>query len=86
MLPTAAVLALVQLRAGEWCLWWRPLGLVALSYLLQWIGHHVEGNDMGEVILVRRWLGKPYVAVAPRRSTCSANRADGASPRTDEGT
>ncbi len=67
MLPVAGVLAVVQLADGAWNLWWRPAGLFALSYLLQWIGHLIEGNDMGEVILIKKLLGKPYVAVAPRR-------------------
>ena len=68
LLPWAGGLAVVQVIDGAWFLWWRPVGLVGLSYLLQWIGHRVEGNDMGELILVKRWLGKPYVAVAPRNA------------------
>jgi hypothetical protein len=67
MTIAAVVLAGVQLAGGRWDLWWRPAGLLAAGYLLQWIGHRIEGNDMGEAILVKRWLGRPYVAVAPRR-------------------
>lgn len=66
MLPLAGVLALIQLLDGAWSMWWRPVGLFAFSYVLQWIGHRVEGNDMGETILVKKLLGRPYVAVAPR--------------------
>lgn len=55
-----------QLWAWRWDLWWRPVGLIAVSYVLQWIGHRIEGNDMGEVVLVKRILGLPYVAVSPR--------------------
>lgn len=62
----ALVLALVQLAAWQWPLWHRPVILLAAGYLLQWVGHLVEGNDMGEVILIKRWLGRRYVAVAPR--------------------
>jgi len=62
----AVVLALVQLRQGRWDLWWRPVVVLVLGYLLQWIGHRVEGNDMGEIILVKRLLGRSYVAVSPR--------------------
>ena len=62
----AVVLAGVQLYEWRWDLWWRPAGLLAGGYLLQWIGHRIEGNDMGEVILVKRALGRPYVAVAAR--------------------
>jgi len=73
MLPLAGYLVVVQLREGAWSLWWRPAGLVVLSYVLQWVGHRIEGNDMGEVIVVRKWLRKPYVGISPRfqvRATC----------------
>jgi hypothetical protein len=66
MLPWAGYLAVLQLRDAAWSLWWRPVGLVMLSYVLQWIGHRIEGNDMGEFILAKKWFGKPYVAVSPR--------------------
>ncbi len=59
-------LAVVQLARGEWHLWWRPAALLAGGYFLQWIGHRIEGNDMGEMILVKRMLGKPYKAISPR--------------------
>ena len=66
MLPWAGYLAVVQFRDGAWALWWRPLGLLVVSYALQWVGHRIEGNDMGEFILAKKWLGRPYVAVSPR--------------------
>lgn len=66
MTIAAVVLALVQLWEGRWDLWWRPAALLVVGYLLQWIGHRIEGNDMGEVVLIKKWLGKPYVAVSPR--------------------
>ena len=59
-------LALVQLSQDRWDLWWRPVALLASGYFLQWLGHRIEGNDMGEVILIKKALGKPYVAVSPR--------------------
>jgi hypothetical protein len=62
----ACVVAGVQLYEWRWDLWWRPLGLLVVGYLLQWLGHILEGNDMGEVILVKKALGKPYVAVSPK--------------------
>ena len=71
-LTIAAVgLALVQLilaarQPALWALWWRPVALLVLGYLLQYVGHRIEGNDMGEVILVKKLLGRPYVAVSPR--------------------
>jgi len=55
-----------QLVLGLWGLWWRPLALLVLGYGLQWLGHVIEGNDMGEVILVKKWLGLRYTAVSPR--------------------
>jgi hypothetical protein len=66
LLAAALILALVQLLRWRWDLWWRPAGLIAMSYLLQWWGHRLEGNDLGEAILVKKLLGRPYVAVAPR--------------------
>jgi hypothetical protein len=33
---------------------------------LQWIGHRVEGNDLGEWAAIKRMLGLAYVGVAPR--------------------
>lgn len=54
-----------QLWHGMWSLWYRPIGLIVVSYILQWFGHRIEGNDMGEIILIKKLLGKPYVAVAP---------------------
>ena len=66
MTVAAVVLAGVQLAQWRWDLWWRPAALFALGYLLQYVGHLIEGNDMGEVVLVKKWLGKPYVAVSPR--------------------
>ncbi len=64
----AVVVAAVQLDQGRWDLWWRPVVLLALGYLLQYVGHRLEGNDMGEVILVKKLLGRPYQAVSPRYS------------------
>jgi len=62
----ALPLAIYQVWIDAWGLWWRPVALVAGGYLLQWIGHLWEGNDMGEVIVVKRWLGLPYTAISPR--------------------
>lgn len=62
----ALVLGGVQLAAWRWDLWWRPTALLVGGYLLQWVGHLIEGNDMGELILIKRALGKPYVAISPR--------------------
>lgn len=62
----AVVLAAWQLWLWQWDLWWRPAGFLLLGYLLQYVGHVWEGNDMGEIVLIKRLLGKPYTAVSPR--------------------
>lgn len=62
----AVLLAGVQLCAWRWDLWWRPGLLLLLGYALQYTGHRCEGNDMGEIILLKRLLGRPYVAISPR--------------------
>lgn len=66
LLPACGWLVVVQLIHSQWPLWWRPLALLLLSYVLQWIGHRIEGNDMGEMILVKKLLGKSYIAVSPK--------------------
>ena len=79
----AVVVAVVQLVQWRWDLWWRPGGLLVGGYLLQWIGHLIEGNDMGELMVVKRWLGRPYVAISPRwgdRNEPGVNGAAGPDP------
>ncbi len=45
--------------------WEWGLAVLLVGYLLQWIGHRVEGNDVGEFIPIKKLFGLPYVAVAP---------------------
>ncbi len=50
-----------------------PIFLIALAmflggYLLQFAGHWIEGTDPGEVILLKRRLGLPYVEFPPPRT------------------
>jgi hypothetical protein len=66
LLALAAAVLVWLLVNRRWDLWYAPPALCGVSYLLQWIGHRIEGNDLGEVILIKRWLGRPYVAVSPR--------------------
>jgi hypothetical protein len=47
-------------------LWAWGLGVVVAGYALQYIGHRVEGNDVGEWAGIKAMLGLPYVAVSPR--------------------
>jgi hypothetical protein len=46
--------------------WYWGVGAFALGYLLQYIGHLAEGNDLGEWAAIKRLLGWPYVGIAPR--------------------
>jgi hypothetical protein len=46
--------------------WYWGVGALALGYLLQYAGHAVEGNDVGEWAAIKRMLGLPYVGIAPR--------------------
>jgi len=46
-------------------LYWGVAGVV-VGYLLQWVGHRWEGNDVGEWAAIKRLLGMPVVAISPR--------------------
>src|SRR5689334_3488123 len=64
--------------------WYWGLAAFVGGYFLQWIGHRVEGNDVGEVIPFKKLLGLPYVAVVPRNTvvpSVESNAADTPSPR-----
>ena len=37
------------------------------GYLVQFLGHALEGSDPGEIILIKRKLGLPEVEIAPSR-------------------
>jgi hypothetical protein len=58
-----AVTGVVLLCFQAW-LW--GAGALVLGYLLQWVGHRVEGNDVGEWVAVKRLFGLPYVGIAPQ--------------------
>src|SRR5438034_838180 len=51
-----------------WAQWPWALAAFGGGYLLQFIGHLVEGNDMGEWAGIKRLLGLPYVGIAPGRA------------------
>lgn len=46
--------------------WYWGVGAIVAGYVLQWVGHRVEGNDVGELIPLKRALGLPVVSVAPQ--------------------
>jgi uncharacterized membrane protein YGL010W len=63
-LPVTFLLPPVLLWFGQG--WW-ALTSFLVGYALQFAGHAIEGNDAGEVVLVKKLLGLPYVAIVPRR-------------------
>jgi hypothetical protein len=77
----AGLLAVLQLCQWRWDLWWRPALLVGVGYLLQYAGHCVEGNDMGEVILIKKLLGRPYQALSPHQADRQKGRSAGPGDR-----
>jgi uncharacterized membrane protein YGL010W len=60
------VLLLLLPWYGDLALWYWGAGAFALGYLLQYVGHRAEGNDVGEWAAVKRLLGLPYVGISPR--------------------
>ena len=54
--------------------WYWAVGAVVVGYVLQWVGHRVEGNDVGEWAAIKRLLGLPYVGIAPRWKPADPNR------------
>ena len=56
--------------------WYWGLAAFVLGYLLQYAGHAVEGNDVGEWAAIKRMLGLPYVGIAPRWQHPAARDAD----------
>jgi hypothetical protein len=46
--------------------WYWALAAFVLGYVFQYLGHRVEGNDVGEWAGIKRLLGLPYVSVSPR--------------------
>ena len=56
--------------------WW-ALGCFFGGYLLQFVGHAVEGNDAGEVVFLKKRLGMAYTEYGPgNASSCSAKSDD----------
>lgn len=59
-------LAFGGLLLFAWTPWFYALAAFVAGYFLQWIGHRIEGNDVGELIPFKRLLGLPVVAIAPQ--------------------
>lgn len=61
--------------------WWRSgVGLFLCGYVLQFIGHAIEGNDAGELIVLKKLMGLPYVAVVPRKKPDALRSTETRSP------
>jgi hypothetical protein len=58
-----AFAGLISFFFVEW--YWGVAGLI-VGYLLQYVGHRAEGNDLGEWAGIKRLLGLPYVGISPR--------------------
>jgi hypothetical protein len=46
--------------------WYWGVAAIIVGYILQWIGHQWEGNDVGEWAAIKRLFGLPTVAISPR--------------------
>jgi len=49
------------------------IGLFLGGYALQFIGHYIEGNDAGEIILIKKLIGKEFIDIAPQKSDNNSN-------------
>jgi len=58
----------------EGAAWYYSLGCFIIGYLLQFVGHAVEGNDAGEVVFLKKKLGLPYTEYAPGQDTSSPSK------------
>jgi hypothetical protein len=61
--PVTFVVPVILLTRGlEW--YW-AISCFFAGYALQFAGHAIEGNDAGEVVFIRKALGKPYTEYGP---------------------
>ncbi len=65
----------VMLLIAMWQQWWWGTGALVGGYVLQWLGHLVEGNDLGEWVAIKTAFGLPAVAVSPRFEQAVQERA-----------
>lgn len=71
--PLTFVVSLIVLGLGH--PWW-ALGCFVAGYVLQFVGHAIEGNEAGEVVLVKKWLGRPYQEFMPGSPQDLASRGE----------
>jgi hypothetical protein len=58
-----AMTGVVLLCYADWLL---GTAAFTLGYVLQYVGHRAEGNDVGEWAAIKRLFGLPCVAISPR--------------------
>jgi hypothetical protein len=46
--------------------WYWGVSAFVFGYFLQWLGHQIEGNDVGELIPIKKLLGMKVVPIAPQ--------------------
>jgi hypothetical protein len=63
---TVSALVPILLNSTSGMAWVYAALLFIGGYALQFLGHAIEGNDAGELIVIKKMLGKPYVAIAPQ--------------------
>ena len=61
--PLTFIASVACLTQNEW---WLAGACFFGGYALQFLGHAIEGNDAGEVVLVKKLLGWPYREFGPR--------------------
>jgi len=59
-------MTLVGLALLAFLPWWWGAGTFVLGYALQFLGHAIEGNDVGELIPIKRLLGLRTVPISPK--------------------
>ena len=69
--PLSFVVPAVLMVERRW--FWAFAAFIA-GYALQFIGPAIEGNDAGEVILIKKLLGRPYVEFGPMSKRSKQSR------------
>ena len=64
--PTTAPASVAGVAMLFFLPWYWGAAAFVLGYVLQYVGHLAEGNDLGEWAAIKRLLGLPYVGIAPR--------------------
>ncbi|MCI0381191.1 MAG: DUF962 domain-containing protein [Gemmataceae bacterium] len=71
-----ALTGVVLFFALPWSQWYWGVAAFVGGYVLQYIGHRVEGNDLGEWAGIKRLLGMPYVGIAKSEARSAEREAE----------